>query len=113
MKKAWRVIKWIILNGAMCYALYNAMVMGSEISANIIKFVIWVCFIMAVLLQCVDTEAKAKIKKIGPAVPCSVNLTYGVAYACGLAAYGWFGYATLEMITALLLLSSFSKDEED
>ena len=111
MKKLWRVVKWVLLNGAMCYAFYNAMILGSEISANIIKFVIWVCFVMAVILQCVDEDAKSKIKKVGPSVPNGVNLTYGVAYACGLAAYGWFGYATLEIITALLLLNSFSKEE--
>jgi hypothetical protein len=113
MKKVWRVIKWIVLNGAMCYAFYNAMVLGSEISANIIKFVIWVFFVLAMILQCSDAEAKAKIKKMGPYVPCGVNLTYGVAYACGLAAYGWFGYATLEIITTLLMVNLYSKDEED
>ncbi len=107
-----RWVIWLLINGVMCYALYMAMVLKNEAAGNIIKFMIWVNFVICLLCSFASKKLKKPLREKGPSVPPAMNLIYGFLYAGALAAFGWFGYATLDIITTFLQAAIYY-DEDD
>ena len=107
-----RFVMWLLINGGMCYALYMAMMFQNEMAANLIKFIVWLNFIMIILVTIAGKELKQKAREQGPSVPYKINLVYGVLFSCVLAAFGWFGYAALDIIATFLQGAIYS-DEDD
>ena len=106
-----RWVMWLVINGGMCYALYMAMMLQNEMAANLIKFIVWLNFIMMILVTIAGSEVKKKAREKGPSVPYKINLVYGVLFSCTLAAFGWFGYAALDIIATFLQLAIYCDEE--
>ena len=49
---------------------------------------------------------------MGPAIPDSIHIIYGAAFACALAYFGMFFYATVDFITTLFNIALFAKKEK-
>lgn len=106
-----RLVIWLLVNGAMSYALYMAMVLQNEAAANVIKFMIWLNFIVCLIVAVAPKEAKRPLVEKGLSVPPTVNIIYGLLYAGTLAAFGWFGYAALDMITTYLQVAIYHDED--
>ncbi|MHC4322468.1 MAG: hypothetical protein ACYST3_09365 [Planctomycetota bacterium] len=106
-----RCVMWAVINGGMVYALYMAMAFQNEFAANIIKFLIWLNFISMAILTCAGGEVKKKLREKGPSVHWKINFAYGLIYSCTLAAFGWFGYATLDILATFLQMALYNDED--
>lgn len=106
-----KLIIWLAINSAIGYVLYLALIENSERAGNLLKFLIVVLFILTTIAL-LSKIARAQADKNGPSVPLWVNWIYGLAFAGMLAYYGWFFYASLDLVTTLFQTAIFHKDKE-
>ena len=105
-----RRIGWFVANVALVAVAICGVALGSAMSTNVFKFLAWFLYTPAILIFLSD-NAQAKQRRAGPAVPVCVNLSLDFSVALFLAAYGWFGYATLAGVSALLSAGIYWADE--
>ena len=98
-----RVIKWVILNTAVLVIMWYALVENSLGAGNVLKFITILNFILS-SFALANTSIRNQLNAKGPSVPQSFNLVYGVGTAIFFAYYGWFWYASIDIITTSIQL---------
>lgn len=94
-----RIVMWWVMNGAMLPVLYFALFGGVEWCQNLVKFVVWVNFILWLLIGLSGPKGWRPNRAKGFPVPSWINGAYGIIFCIALACFGWFGYAGMEMTT--------------
>lgn len=105
-----RLVVWLATNGAMCWCLYAALWLGNNGAANLLKFFIVFNFVASGICFAVK-ETREKLKKKGASIPPKANIVYGLLFSGTLAYFGWFGYATFDLITTMFQLGIYGEED--
>lgn len=109
-----KLLRYITLNTLFAVALYFGIVEGVVGAANIVKFFTVAMFIFGVLgLIVVSIVPNLEPKNIR-SVPVWVDLVYDFAVVGLFASFGWFGYATMYLISTVCgqLVAEIFKEKE-
>lgn len=111
-KKYIRRIDWAAWNGAMAALVICGLVFGIGMAANAFKFL--ALFDGVIQIAAVfSKDAVAARRKRGPSVPPRLIVLVDLSVAALLAAYGWFGYATLVAVAGLCSASPYFSEPHD
>lgn len=89
----------LALNLAILYIAWAGVVQGQAWGANLLKFVLWVAGVMGVLAILIADEMRERgAFPLPRSLPEWLDNAMSLAMIGGLAAYGWFGYATLALL---------------
>ena len=102
---------WCLLNGALGYCAYLGTVEGVGWAGNVVKFTLWYMCITFLLTNFAPPPVKVTLRQKGKPVPDWLSLSFDLALAILLAAYGWFFYATLAVIQAALYLGLYAESD--
>lgn len=107
------ILKYIVYNTLFALSVYYGLYVGHAGALNIMKFMIWLSFIVAALVyfaSLANEKVLAGVKK--PVIPPIVNQIYQIAITIALVYVGWFGYATLYVIHSLLIAALVTGSNE-
>ena len=109
-------IKWILVNGAMGYLIYCALVLENGWAINLSQFAIWIFFVgsllLVVSLTSEDAVKKLREKEISRSVPHWLDALYDLIIIAFLVAYGWTFYGFLWLIQMICVAVAYAKAEE-
>ena len=102
-KKIQSVVTWTIFTGIYYFIGYTALVQESVNAQNLLKFLIVLGFIL-ISIVAFSKEAKKNFnnKRNETVIPYKISLMSGILCSCILAYFGWFWFAGIEFISALL-----------
>ena len=106
-----RLVIWVVLNGLMTTLLLLGVFQNVEWAFNIVKFAVWVNFIIWLLILIGGKKSWESNRKKGMPVAPWINGAYGIFFAGVLASAGFFGYAAME-ITVLILQNTIHFSDE-
>lgn len=96
------LVIWVVLNGTLAIFLIIGVFLNVEWALNIVKFDMWVNFIVWFIILLGGKKSwERTIKKRVHVGPCT-NSAYGILFAGVLASAGFFGYAAMEITTLIL-----------
>ena len=91
-------ITWYMINISMAILLYFALFNNIIWCQNLLKFIIWINFILHIIITCLIDDIPSTIETIKKDIPTKINLIYSLIFIGILASFGWFGYAGMELI---------------
>ena len=106
-----RLVIWCLLNGTMAAFLIVGTYHNVEWAMNVVKFAIWVNFIIWMLILFGGRKSWKSNRDKGMSVGPWVNGAYGIFFAGVLASAGFFGYAAMEITTLILQNTIHFSDE--
>ena len=106
-----RLVIWVVLNGTMATFLLLGIFHGVEWALNVVKFAMWVNFIIWIFVLIGGKKSWESNRKIGMSVGPWSNGAYGIFFAGVLASSGFFGYAAMEITTLILQNTIHFSDE--
>lgn len=107
-----RGIKYVLVNSAVATVLYYAIFSNVIWCQNVLKFYLWVNFVLWILLTAVGTgETKKLIREKKPPIPIWVSSLWGVVFALVLAGSGWFWYAGVSIATTFMQVEVMADED--
>lgn len=104
-----RRIEWVLWNGMTVTCAVWGLVFGSHMATNAFKFLVWIQFVMA-LCAC-SSDVRMALRQKGPSMPWRLTLFIDLSVAVLLAAYGWFGYATIVAVGGFCGVAAYVEGE--
>lgn len=91
MDKAFRIAKWVAINGLIAYAAYLGAVKGHEGWGRVFLLVFWLSFALQALFAAYADrlEEKHMERYRPPIVPAGIRAMYDISLAIMLAYAGW------------------------
>ena len=109
MKKRWPFMLWLVWNGGTLALVVAGVIRENEKCANMARFSIWLAFVVYLLAIWSD-DAGAAIREAGRAVNLEAAFVFDVLLGFALAAHGWFGYASLVVMTGVFSYAIFKQE---
>ncbi len=106
-----RIVSWYILNGLIMGFLVCGIYNNIDWMFNIVKFTTWANFIVWILILVGGKKSWLANRKKGFPVGAYTNGIYGVLFASFLAAYGYLGYAGMEITILIIQNTIYFSDE--
>lgn len=101
-----KILRYCLINGLFAAAVYFGVIVGIEGVQNIVKFITWASFIMALLIwAAVNADSVILTKMKGKSVPLWVDSTFDIGITLVLVYAGWIGYAVLYLIHSIIMHS--------
>lgn len=109
-----RIIKWVIFNLVVLLLVYYGLYEDNEQCLNVFKFLSWFNFIGLIILTLIsqsfteENKEFKKLKALGLAVPSNIFIAYNLFFSCLLVANKLYVYATLEIISTILVINFYN-----
>jgi hypothetical protein len=107
-----RIIWWWIINPAMMAVLYFALYQEILWCQNLVKFTVWLNFVIWGLILLAGDKGQKPIREKGFPVNETTNGVFGLLFAGALACFGWFGYAGMEITTLISQQITYFGDDK-
>jgi len=108
-----RVIMWWATNLGGLVLLYFAIFNNVLWCQNLIKFIVWLNFIIWLIVFWADGQSLKILRYQNFPVSEITNGIYGLVVAGTLASFGWFGYSAMVVATLIAQQSIYFGDWDD
>ena len=107
-----RALKWVAINGSICFCAWNGYVNSVKMCENIFSFASVVIMVIGILIFMVKKETVRGLVKNGPALPLPILAMSDLFLIVICAAYGHYLFASAWLISMLADQRAFGKETD-